>query len=127
MARRYRGPLALFRFRRRAAFADAFVFVSALQNINAGAQKRIRKRPLSPTLSYSFLGAGINILQGYGMTETCIVSANRPDDNRVGSIGKPFTGIEVVIADDGEMLVRGPNVMRGDRKSTRLNSSHLVI
>ena len=69
--------------------------------------------PLSPTLSYSFLGAGINILQGYGMTETCIVSANRPDDNRVGSIGKPFSGIEVAIAEDGEMLVRGPNVMRG--------------
>jgi long-chain acyl-CoA synthetase len=69
--------------------------------------------PLSPTLSYSFLGAGINILQGYGMTETCIVAANRPDDNRVGSIGKPFDGIEVVIAEDGEMLVRGPNVMRG--------------
>jgi long-chain acyl-CoA synthetase len=47
------------------------------------------------------------------MTETCIVSANRPDDNRVGSIGKPFKGIEVAIAEDGEMLVRGPNVMRG--------------
>ena len=69
--------------------------------------------PLSPTLSYSFMGAGINILQGYGMTETCVVSANRPGDNCVGSIGKPFAGIEVVIAKDGEMLVRGPNVMRG--------------
>src|SRR5258708_1128069 len=69
--------------------------------------------PLSPMLSYSFLGAGINILQGYGMTETCIVCANRPGDNRVGSIGKPFEGIEVAIAADGEMLVRGPNVMRG--------------
>jgi len=68
---------------------------------------------LSPTLSYSFLGAGINILQGYGMTETCIVCANRPGDNRVGSIGKPFAGIEVAIAADGEMLVRGPNIMRG--------------
>ena len=69
--------------------------------------------PLSPTLSYAFLGAGIQILQGYGMTETCIVCANRPDDNCVGSIGKPFAGIEVAIAEDGEMLVRGPNVMRG--------------
>jgi long-chain acyl-CoA synthetase len=69
--------------------------------------------PLSPTLSYSFLGAGINILQGYGMTETCIVCANRPEDNCVGSIGKPFSGIEVAIAEDGEMLVRGPNLMRG--------------
>ena len=69
--------------------------------------------PLSPTLSYSYLAAGIPILQGYGATETCIVSANRPDNNRVGSVGIPFDGIEIKIADDGEILVRGPNVMRG--------------
>ncbi|HEX7334938.1 MAG TPA: long-chain fatty acid--CoA ligase [Pyrinomonadaceae bacterium] len=69
--------------------------------------------PLSPTLSYSFLAAGIPILQGYGATETCIVSANRPGNNRVGSVGIPFEGIEIKIADDGEILVRGPNVMRG--------------
>src|SRR5215211_7831885 len=69
--------------------------------------------PLSPALSYSYLAAGIPILQGYGATETCIVSANRPDNNRVGSVGIPFEGIEIKIADDGEILVRGPNVMRG--------------
>ena len=69
--------------------------------------------PLSPALSYAFLAAGIPILQGYGATETCIVSANRPDNNRVGSVGLPFNGIEVRIADDGEILLRGPNVMRG--------------
>ncbi|MEP6912261.1 MAG: long-chain fatty acid--CoA ligase [bacterium] len=69
--------------------------------------------PLSPALSYSFLAAGIQILQGYGMTETCIVSANRPDDNRVGSIGKPFAGINVAIAADGEILVKSPSVMQG--------------
>ena len=69
--------------------------------------------PLSPTLSYSFLAAGIPILQGYGATETCIVSANRPGNNRVGSVGIPFEGIEIKIAEDGEILVRGPNVMRG--------------
>lgn len=69
--------------------------------------------PLSPTLSYSFLAAGIPILQGYGATETCIVSANRPDNNHVGSVGIPFEGIEIKIAEDGEILVRGPNVMRG--------------
>ena len=69
--------------------------------------------PLSPALSYAFLAAGIPILQGYGMTETCIVSANRPEDNRVGSVGLPFPGIDVKIALDGEILVRGPNVMRG--------------
>ena len=69
--------------------------------------------PLSPALSYSYLAAGIPILQGYGATETCIVSANRPDNNHVGSVGIPFDGIELKIAADGEILVRGPNVMRG--------------
>ncbi len=69
--------------------------------------------PLSPALSYAFLAAGIPILQGYGATETCIVSANRPGDNHVGSVGLPFDGIEVSIAEDGEILLRGPNVMRG--------------
>ena len=69
--------------------------------------------PLSPALSHAFLSAGIPILQGYGATETCIVSANRPDNNQVGSVGLPFEGIEVLIAADGEILLRGPNVMRG--------------
>lgn len=68
---------------------------------------------LSPVLSYAFLGAGVRILQGYGMTETCIVSANRPDNNRVGTVGLPFPGVDVAIAPDGEILVRGLNVMRG--------------
>lgn len=68
---------------------------------------------LSPALSYAFLAAGIPILQGFGMTETCIVSANRPDENRVGSVGLPFPGIAVRIALDGEIMVRGDNVMRG--------------
>jgi len=69
--------------------------------------------PLSPALSYSFFAAGIPILQGYGATETCIVSANRPENNRVGSVGTPFAGIELSIAEDGEILIRGANVMRG--------------
>jgi long-chain acyl-CoA synthetase len=68
---------------------------------------------LSPVLSYSFLGAGVKILQGYGMTETCIVSANLPEDNRVGSVGLPFPGVEVRVDSDGEILVRGPNMMSG--------------
>ncbi len=69
--------------------------------------------PLSPTLSHAFWAAGIPILQGFGMTETCIVAANRPDNNKTGSVGLVFPGIEVRIAADGEILVRGPNVMRG--------------
>jgi long-chain acyl-CoA synthetase len=69
--------------------------------------------PLSPALSYSFLAAGIPVLQGYGMTETCVISANRPWDNKVGSVGLPFDGVEMKIGEGGEILVRGPNVMRG--------------
>jgi long-chain acyl-CoA synthetase len=104
-------PLSL---RARYALADRLVFTKWREGIGGRLRYFVSGgAPLSPTLSYSFLGAGINILQGYGMTETCVVSANRPEDNRVGSIGKPFAGIEVVIAEDGEILVRGPNVMRG--------------
>jgi long-chain acyl-CoA synthetase len=70
--------------------------------------------PLSKKLSYAFWAAGISILQGYGMTEACIVCANRPGDNKVGSIGTPFEGIEMKIAEnDGEILIRGKNVMQG--------------
>ncbi len=68
---------------------------------------------LSPALSDSVLAAGIPVLQGYGATETCIVSANRPENNHVGSVGLPFGGIDVSIAPDGEILLRGPNVMVG--------------
>jgi len=70
--------------------------------------------PLSKKLSYAFWAAGIPILQGYGMTEACVTCANRPDDNKVGSIGTPFEGIEMRIAEsDGEILIRGRNVMKG--------------
>jgi long-chain acyl-CoA synthetase len=69
--------------------------------------------PLSKKLSYAFWAAGIPILQGYGMTEACIVCANRPDDNKVGSIGTPFEGIEMKIGDQDEILIRGRNVMLG--------------
>lgn len=69
--------------------------------------------PLSKKLSYAFWAAGIPILQGYGMTEGCVVSANRPEDKRIDSIGTLFEGIEMKVAEDGELLVRGKNVMRG--------------
>ncbi len=96
------------------AVADRLVFTKWREGIGGRLRYFVSGgAPLSPTLSYSFLGAGIKILQGYGMTETCIVCANRPEDNRVGSIGKPFSGIQVSLAEDGEILVSGGNVMRG--------------
>lgn len=109
--KKQRVPVSL---RAKHAVADRLVFTKWREGIGGRLRYFVSGgAPLSPMLSYSFLGAGIKILQGYGMTETCIVCANRPGDNRVGSIGKPFSGIEVEIADDGEILVRGGNVMRG--------------
>jgi long-chain acyl-CoA synthetase len=69
---------------------------------------------LPPELAYIFLGAGITILQGYGLTETSpVVSFNRPLANRIGTIGQPLPGVKVKIATDGELLVQGDNVMQG--------------
>ncbi|MDQ4120867.1 MAG: long-chain fatty acid--CoA ligase [Acidobacteriota bacterium] len=70
--------------------------------------------PLSRKLTNAFWAAGIPILQGYGTTESCVVSVNRPDDSKVGSIGIPLEGVEIKIAEeDGEILVKGKNIMRG--------------
>ncbi len=80
--------------------------------------------PLSKKLSYAFWAAGIPILQGYGMTEACVTCANRPDDNKVGSIGTAFEGIEMKIADkDSEVLVRGRNVMQGYYNNTEATAA----
>ena len=99
----------------RHAIANRLVFSKWRQGVGGSLRFFVSGgAPLSKKLSYAFWAAGIRILQGYGMTEACVTSANRPDDNKVGSIGKPFEGIEMKIADaDGEILVRGPNVMKG--------------
>jgi len=65
-------------------------------------------------LTYIYIGAGIPIVQGYGLTETSpVITAGRLDDNRVGTVGKVISNVEIRIAEDGEIEVRGPNVMRG--------------
>ena len=70
--------------------------------------------PLSRPIAHSFLGLGLPILQGYGMTETSpVVAANAPDDNDPATVGRPLIGVDVRIGDNLELLVRGPNVMRG--------------
>jgi long-chain acyl-CoA synthetase len=79
--------------------------------------------PLSKKLSYAFLAAGIPILQGYGMTEGCVVCANRPDDNKVGSIGIPFEGIEMKIGAQDELLIKGPNIMLGYYKDSEATTA----
>lgn len=69
---------------------------------------------LADEINEYFLALGINVIQGYGLTEASpIVSANREDENEIGTIGKPLFNVQVKIADDGEILVRGNNVMKG--------------
>ena len=109
--KRQRVPLYL-KFRQ--SVADRLVFSKWREGVGGRLRFFVSGgAPLSPTLSFSFMAAGIPVLQGYGMTETCIVSANRPEDNQVGSVGLVFPGMEVKIAEDGEIIVRGPNIMRG--------------
>jgi len=70
--------------------------------------------PLHLDTAMTLLGAGILIIEGYGPTECSpVVSVNRLKDNRYGTVGRPIPGVTVEIAADGEILVRGPNVMRG--------------
>mgnify|MGYP003380656319 CR=1 FL=1 len=69
---------------------------------------------LSDDIYLIFTGAGISIMQGYGLTETSpVISSNNPTDFRVGTVGKPISNVKVRIADDGEIEVSGPNVMLG--------------
>lgn len=69
---------------------------------------------LSPEISRVFIGLGLPILQGYGLTETSpVVCANRLDDNLPSSVGRPAPGVEVRLGEQNALLIRGPNVMLG--------------
>jgi long-chain acyl-CoA synthetase len=69
---------------------------------------------LAPRLGHFFRGVGVTVLEGYGLTETtAAVSVNRPDRQKIGSVGLPLPGVAVRIADDGEVLIHGKTVFPG--------------
>ena len=75
---------------------------------------------LSRDLGEFFVSAGIKIIEGYGLTESSpVLSCNRLDDFKFGTVGKPFPGVEIKIASDGEILAHGPNIMQGYYKNKK--------
>ncbi len=82
---------------------------------------------LDPELSRTFIGLGLTLLQGYGMTEAApVISVNRDGDNVPESVGPPLPGVEVRVSDTGELLVRGDNVMPGYWRNEAATRAALV-
>ncbi|HEY5051879.1 MAG TPA: long-chain fatty acid--CoA ligase, partial [Solirubrobacterales bacterium] len=83
--------------------------------------------PINPDILRFFDAAGVLVLEGWGMTETSTAATiSSPDDFKVGTIGKPFPGCEVKIAEDGEILVKGPNVFQGYYKNEEATKETIV-
>ncbi|MFD4256108.1 AMP-dependent synthetase/ligase [Streptomyces sp. NPDC058534] len=100
------------------AVADKLVFAKIREAFGGRLRACVSgSAALAPEIGYFFAGAGIHILEGYGLTESSAASFVNPGEAyRTGTVGKPLPGTEVRIADDGEILLRGPGIMEGYHK-----------
>ena len=117
-----------FLLSREYAFADKKV-LSKIRGLFGG-QLRLAvsgAAPINPDILRFFDAAGVLVIEGWGMTETSTAATiSKPDDFKIGTIGKPFPGCEVKIADDGEILVKGPNVFQGYHKNPEATAETIV-
>ena len=99
----------------KAAIADKLVFKKILARLGGNVHFVISGgAPLSAELAAFFIGAGLEIYEGYGLTETSpVIAVNRPGKRKLGTVGPIIPGVEVKIASDGEILSRGPHIMKG--------------
>ncbi|GGU58326.1 AMP-dependent synthetase [Streptomyces albospinus] len=95
--------------------ADALVYAKLREAFGGRLRAAVSgSAALAPEIGYFFAGAGIHILEGYGLTESSAASFVNPGEAyRTGTVGKPLPGTEVRIAEDGEILLRGPGIMQG--------------
>ncbi|AQA11811.1 long-chain fatty acid--CoA ligase [Streptomyces samsunensis] len=103
-----------FGLRAQHAVADKLVYAKLREAFGGRLRAAVSgSAALAPDIGYFFAGAGINILEGYGLTESSAASFLNPEDYRTGTVGKAFPGLEVRFAEDGEVLLRGPGIMQG--------------
>jgi len=119
---RYTGQPLPFSWKLLYSLADLLVF-KKIRAITGGRGKFFISggAPISVDIVSFFFRAGFTILEGYGISETCILTVNRVDRFRFGTVGIPFRGVDIKIAEDGEILVNGPTVMKGYYKRPDLH------
>ncbi len=112
-----RGPSPWLRFQR--LFADGLVYSKLRDKLGGRVTHAVSGGgPLGERLGHFYRGIGLNVLEGYGLTETTApTTVNRPGRTRIGSVGLPLPGASVKVADDGELLVKGSHVFRGYHKN----------